>query len=205
MLKEAETREQNRGIELLWTGWLPFPAAHLNCGPLQELLKKLTGVNLPIWTAASGWTIKWLPEWPLLLSSSVFLPQTLSTFHLLHFSPLWFLLLIFISFLCHSELPAPLFLTALFNSSSILHLPRLSITPSFSCCSLSVCFCLSPCLLLRPACLLSVSIKTSLPPACAEEKEALKTKKSNCLLASNSPRHPLQPLLASWREDGEEE
>lgn len=28
---------------------------------------------------------------------------------------------------------------------------------------------------------------------CVEEKEALKTKKSNCLLASNSPRHPLQP------------
>lgn len=105
----------------------PFPAAHLNCGPLQGPLKELTGVNLPIWTAASGWTIKWLPKWPVLLSSSVFHPPTLSTFHLLCFFPLWFLLFIVISFLCQSQLPSSLFLAA-FNSTSILHLLYLPIT-----------------------------------------------------------------------------
>lgn len=122
----------------------PFPAAHLNCGPLQELLKKLTGVNLPIWTAASGWTIKWLPEWPLLLSSFVFLPQTLSTFHLLHFSPLWFLLFILITFfyVILNYLPRyfslPYLIPALFCTFHVFP----SLFPSSA--SLSDCFCLSP-------------------------------------------------------------
>lgn len=165
----------------------PIPVTHLH-GPLQELLKELTGVNLPIWTAAGGWTIKWLPEWPPPLSCSVCLPQTLSTFHPLHLSPLCFLLFILTTFCLHCYFSPPYLIPSLFCTFPVFLSP---LPPS---AAPTVCFC--PSRLLRPACLLSVSVKP-------EEKEASKTKKSNCLPASNSPRHPLQPLLTSRSEEGE--
>lgn len=53
VLKQENRTEELRGIGLLWTDDPPF----LSHAPLLELLKELRGVNCPIWTAQSGWTI----------------------------------------------------------------------------------------------------------------------------------------------------
>lgn len=114
-----------------------------------------------------------------------------------HWHPQHFFSLLVLSFHCYSY-----FVSVLITSNaSNLHLPFLSLShPTLLC--FSVCFCLH--LVLFSELLVcfswgsnklsvSLSLSPSLLPASVEEKEALKKNKSNCLLVSNSPRHPLQP------------